>query len=166
MITLAIAGTILGFAIPSFRSTITHNRLSTYANELVTTLNLARSEAIKRGIQVSVARTSSSVSTWEAGWRVFVDINGDGSLDTADSLLQTHEALAAGYTLRTGTNFGCWVAFTAKGLSRGSGASCGGGLSNDTFRLCDSSADTTVSRSITVNPTGRAKTAKTTDDCP
>jgi type IV fimbrial biogenesis protein FimT len=49
MITIAIAGILVGVAIPSFTSIITSNRLTAYANELVTALNLARNEAVKRG---------------------------------------------------------------------------------------------------------------------
>ena len=50
MITLAIAGILVAVGIPSFNSTISSNRLTSYANELVTALNLARSEAVKRGM--------------------------------------------------------------------------------------------------------------------
>jgi prepilin-type N-terminal cleavage/methylation domain-containing protein len=46
MVTIAIAAILVGTAIPSFTSTITNNRLTTSANELVTALNLARSEAV------------------------------------------------------------------------------------------------------------------------
>ena len=47
MITLAIAGILVAVGIPSFNSTISDSRLTSYANEFVTALNLARSEAIK-----------------------------------------------------------------------------------------------------------------------
>jgi type IV fimbrial biogenesis protein FimT len=80
MITVSIAGILLAIAVPSFTSTIKSNRLTANANQLVTALNLARSEAIKRGKQVTVRSTSISTS-WEGGWDVFVDINGNGAFN-------------------------------------------------------------------------------------
>ena len=70
MVTITIAGVLLSIAIPNFTSVISSNRLTTYANELVTALNFARSEAIKRGQYVVVSKTGTN---WEDGWNVFVD---------------------------------------------------------------------------------------------
>lgn len=74
MITLVIAAIVLTFAIPSFQTVFQNNRLATQANELVTAMNLARSEAIKTGQPVSVCASSNGtacVGTWVQGWRVF-----------------------------------------------------------------------------------------------
>ena len=46
----------MGIAIPNFTSIIRNSKLTTIANELVTSLNLARSEAVKRGVQVVVKK--------------------------------------------------------------------------------------------------------------
>jgi len=165
MITLAIAGILLAVGIPSFNSIITSNRLTTYANELVTALNLARSEAIRRGVQVTMS-TGNTGGNWGSGWTIFTDSNGNGVLDGADVLLRTYPALTNGYTLLSGNNYNCWVAYNSVGLSRGSGATCNGGLSNDTFRLCDPSQTITSSRAITVNATGRARTLQGATQCP
>ncbi|PKM34904.1 MAG: general secretion pathway protein GspH, partial [Gammaproteobacteria bacterium HGW-Gammaproteobacteria-10] len=45
MMTIAIGAIILTLGIPSFMETIRSNRLTTRTNELLTSLNLARSEA-------------------------------------------------------------------------------------------------------------------------
>ncbi|MEY3758747.1 MAG: hypothetical protein RIR39_238, partial [Pseudomonadota bacterium] len=110
MVTISIAGILLGVAIPSFTSIISSNRLTTYANELVTALNLARSEAVKRGVQVIVMRKGVTGSEWKSGWDVFVDNDasnvfnddGDATLCEAgeDCLLRTYDPLPDGYTLR------------------------------------------------------------------
>lgn len=49
MITIAVAAILLSIAIPSFRNLIIQNQLTTVTNEWVGAVNLARSEAIKRG---------------------------------------------------------------------------------------------------------------------
>ena len=164
MIIIAIAGILVSVAIPSFNSIISSNRLTTYANELVTALNLARSEAVKRGVQVTISNGTAS-SDWGSGWTIFTDINGNGVLDGADLLLRTYPALTAGYTLMTGANYTCWVAYDGMGLSRGSGVACNGGLPNDTFRLCYGT-DNTLSRAITINTVGRAVVSTGTRSCP
>ena len=76
VMTIAIASILMSIAIPSFNSTLTRSRLTSYANDLVGALNLARSEAIRRGIQVTVSH-NGALTHWESGWKVFVDINGD-----------------------------------------------------------------------------------------
>ena len=102
MVTIAIAAILIGIAIPSFTSTIASNRLTTSANELVTALNLARSEAVKRGQQVVVSKTGTN---WENGWQVFVDIDRstpakENVFDAGtDIQLRVYSALPSSYTL-------------------------------------------------------------------
>ncbi len=54
MITLAVVAILATIAVPGFWNLIQNNRVTTQTNELVSALNLARSEAIKRGIEVRV----------------------------------------------------------------------------------------------------------------
>jgi type IV fimbrial biogenesis protein FimT len=76
IITVTIVGILSAIAIPSFSNIISNNRLTAYSNEFVGALNLARSEAIKRGTQVTVERLggASETKNWHWGWQVFVDI--------------------------------------------------------------------------------------------
>ncbi|GAB4256784.1 MAG: type IVa pilus pseudopilin TppE [Methylomicrobium sp.] len=176
MVTIAIAAIVVGMAIPSFTGTIRSNQLATNANELITALNFARSEAIKRGVQVTVRRLGNDKQVWENGWEVFTDLNGNGTFNDngdddlceadEDCLLRVFDALPLGYTLRTGANYSCWLAFVTNGEVKGSGTSCNGGLGNDTFRLCDDSQTQTNSRSIAIMVTGRARVSTGTASCP
>jgi len=159
IITISIAGILVSIAIPSFSSIIRSTRLTTYANELVTSLNLARSEAVKRGVQVSVKKKGSTNQNWDSGWDIFTDLDGDGTLDAADTLLKTYPALTNGFTLRTGTvGYQDFAAYLPSGLSLNS--------SGDTFRLCASSGDIVNSRAIEINALGRPKTSDVTTACP
>ncbi|NOS87696.1 MAG: prepilin-type N-terminal cleavage/methylation domain-containing protein [Methylococcaceae bacterium] len=158
MMTIAVASIVLGIGIPSFVSLIDNNRLTAYANDMVGALNLARSESIRRSMQVTVRRKGVSNSNWDAGWEVFTDVDVDGVLDAGtDVLLREYPALSNGVTLRSGDNFACWLAYNSVGLSRGSGSDCNGGLANDSFRLCDSSAQASTSLKIIVSATGRVR---------
>lgn len=78
MITLSIAAIVLALGVPSFQEMMRNNRAATHMNEFTSALNLARSEAIKRGQRValcpSINQTScTGASDWEDGWIVFVD---------------------------------------------------------------------------------------------
>ncbi|WP_027148791.1 GspH/FimT family pseudopilin [Methylobacter tundripaludum] len=159
IITISIAAILAGVAIPSFTSIINSTRLTTYANELVASLSLARSEAVKRGVQISVRRKGSTNQNWDSGWDIFTDLDGDGVFDTADTLLKTYPALTSGFTLRTGTaGYQDFAAYLPSGLSLSS--------SGDTFRLCTGSADTASSRAIAINALGRPRTTEGTTACP
>lgn len=110
MVTIAVAVVILTLAVPGFRSIIQNNRAATQANDLVTALGLARSEAIKRSLTVSLCPSSDQATctggtAWEGGWIVFLDRNGNGSRnpdvdpDLDDVLLRVHADLDGGSTL-------------------------------------------------------------------
>lgn len=73
MVTIAILAVLLGVGVPSFLSMIESSRLSAASNDLLTGLQFARSEAIKRGILVVLCSTNDqdSCSTnpkWSSGW--------------------------------------------------------------------------------------------------
>jgi type IV fimbrial biogenesis protein FimT len=65
MITLAVAAVLLTVAVPSFQAVFQNNRLVSQVNELVTAINLARNEAIKRGVNVTLrAETGGFQNGW------------------------------------------------------------------------------------------------------
>ena len=154
MVTVAIAGIVMGLGIPTFSQLITNSRLTTSINELVTSLNLARSEAIKRGQPVTLRKAGAQ---WEAGWTIFTDFNGNGTQDDTDELLRNYQALPNNYTLRgTTPNYTNRITYQATGLSR-----------NGSFVLCDNSDGNNIPEANTakltiINTVGR--TRKGTDN--
>jgi type IV fimbrial biogenesis protein FimT len=77
---LAIAGVILGAAVPAFSAFLLDARLKADVNAWVLAVQVARSEAFKRARAVMICRT---VDTWScapatgprAGWMVFVNLD-------------------------------------------------------------------------------------------
>lgn len=156
LITVSIAGILLGIAIPSFTSSITSNRLTTNANEFVSALNLARSEAIKREQPVVLKRKGEASGQWNAGWQVFVDIDRtttakENTLDAGtDILLRDYTGLPGQYSLLASTNFVDYIRYEPSGLINASG----------NFVLCSSAATTVapnIARLIVINAVGRAR---------
>jgi len=172
MVTLAVAAILAMIAAPSFIELIRSNRLTTQANELVGSLQYARTEAAKQGVQVTISSQSNVNSQWEQGWLVFTDWNGDGDLDAGgdgvlceqgeDCLIRTQSELGFSHTLRARDgNYTQWFAYLPDGTSISSG-----GAGSDSFQLCSPDGDSTKSRSIAVNNTGRPHTSKGTASCP
>jgi type IV fimbrial biogenesis protein FimT len=160
MITVCISGIIASVAIPSFMKVIMNNRATSIANDLVSALAYSRSEAIKRGLQVTIKHKGNAARVWDQGWDIFTDNNGDGILNMSDELLQAHEIFHEAYTLRTGATFAYWVAYLPTGYSDGAR------LGHDSFRLCDRSRDVSISHAIIINKTGRARVQMGTTICP
>jgi type IV fimbrial biogenesis protein FimT len=136
MVTVAIAGMLATLAAPVFDSMIRANRTKTVANELLASLNRARSEAIRRGQPVSICRSSdgSSCATsgtgWDSGWIVFVNEDNDKPAvrDSSELILQVRQNLPAGITVRPNNNLANFLTYSRTALAnqRGSFAICSG----------------------------------------
>ena len=158
LITIAIAVILLGLGVPNFIDFIRNNRLVSQANDFVTALNYARSEAIKRNIRVTVCSSATGTTcagstSWEQGWIVFADNNGDGVVDVGETVLHVRQSLENGNTLRAAIRQR--VTYQTTGFS---------GFA-DTFRLCDARG-TASARSIAVSMQGRVSTATGAASCP
>jgi type IV fimbrial biogenesis protein FimT len=132
--------------------------LATQANDFMTALNLARSEAVKRGRPVTVCRSTDGAScsgsgvNWETGWIVFTDANGDGVVDAGDGILRVFDALPSGYTLRSAGI--SRVTYDAGGFSVGV---------TEVWTLCDPDGEFRRARGVILIGTGRARAAEDID---
>ena len=168
MVTVAIAAILVTMAVPTFRDTIRNNRLVTTNNMLLASLNLARSEAVKRNMPVTVRKVDNNSFTnlgaganWENGWDVFTDVNSNSNFDAGtDVLIKTYQSVPVNFTLRgdAAPGFANSITYQANGIS-GAGS----------FVLCDNFDFDNVpqiytSRMIIVSPTGRAMTAGDADN--
>lgn len=86
LIVIAIIGILAALAVPSFTTMLRGNRLASASSALQVSLNLARSEAVKRGsdARVTVA-ANGSAGAWTNGWTVFVDKTADAHLGVGPS---------------------------------------------------------------------------------
>lgn len=158
MVTLAIAGILIASAAPSFTESIRNTRMVTQVNELHAALSLARSEAVKRNIGVTVCRSSNGTGCtgfWQDGWIIFVDSNADGIVN-GEEIVRVHGALAGGNTLSTDQSRVTYVS---------SGRAATG--SNSTFTLCDQRGATRA-KGLVIGLSGRPSLLTSSDDleCP
>lgn len=120
VITVAILAIIAVIALPSFNVVIVSNRLSAGANELVGSLQLARSEAIRRGSRVVVCPSSTGADcagAWSDGWIVFEDRNRDRGVTAGEPILRSRSALA-NLQILTSPAIGAAVVFRPDGMAR------------------------------------------------
>lgn len=102
MVGITVLGVLLGIGVPSFTEMIRTNRLVEQSNGMVTALNYARSEALKRGLRVSLCPGTKGVcaggTDWNAGIVVFTDDTGtNGTLDNTDEALQEWPPSTSGF---------------------------------------------------------------------
>lgn len=156
LVTLAIGAILLVIAIPGYAFFINASRLTAVTNDLVSALHLARSEAIKRGMRVTVCKTSNATAatpacdtaaSWQQGWLVFADGGTRGVIDSGDALLWTQDSAHPAVSI-TSYNYGQYISYLPSGRSQGSNR-----LPNGTIRICLADAR----RDIIINSTGRPR---------
>ena len=103
---LFIGAVMMSYAAPNFQSLIINNRTISATNMVVSALNTARSEAIKRGLPVTACASTDfatcTASGWHDGWMVFTDAPLPGVIDGPDEVLRTQQAVEVDITLATG----------------------------------------------------------------
>lgn len=147
LITLAVIGVLASVAVPSFFELIQNNRLTADINKIATSLSMARSEAVKRGVNVKIAATDNSDSSneWGKGWSVWLDENNNSVIDASETMLAVVQALNNTMQLDSvGDN--SVLEYRADGALTGAG---------DTFNLCDTARSGETGRQITINANGR-----------
>ncbi|MEN8206690.1 MAG: GspH/FimT family protein [Pseudomonadota bacterium] len=98
LITIIIISILLATGVPAFLDFIKNNRLTAQTNEFVTAIQLARSEAVKRGTNTIVCASingtscSDNKNDWSKGWIVFSDLNQNDDPDTGASAPLCEEA--------------------------------------------------------------------------
>lgn len=156
LVALAVGAILLTIAIPGYAFLVNGSRLAAATNDLVTALHLARSEAIKRGVRVSVCKSSNGTAVtpacdtsanWQQGWLVFVDGGIKGVIDSGDTLLRVQDSLSAAVTITT-SNFSSFVSYLPSGKSQGPNE-----LANGALRVCMAGNR----RDIIINNTGRIR---------
>jgi type IV fimbrial biogenesis protein FimT len=162
IVTLAIIAILAALAIPSFQEMIANNRIAAHTNDFLSALNLARSEAVKRGKRVVMCVSSDGLGCaasgdWAQGWIVFLDTNNNAAVETAsgDVVLRTHGALDGSDTLSGTTDLSRYISFAPNGFTRLTNGAFQSGVL--TFGLCSSYGQRNT---IAINNTGRAAIVK------
>lgn len=165
MITMAVVAIVLTVGVPGFQDMIRENRLRTQAHTFLTALSLTRSEAIKRGVRVTLCKSSDGQNCidndkgYEQGWIVFADpSNPPGAtvptVDPGDIVIRVYGTLSGGLVLTGNSTVKSYVSYAANGRSQ----LLSGGFQAGTLTLCAPPK----ARLIVINSIGRARVAEGT----
>ena len=146
LITISIAAILLSAGLPAFNDFIRDNRLQKAAAGFVGDLAAARAEAARTFLTVrvcpSTAGTSCDGTDWATGRIVYVDGNGNGSVESAEIIRWS--APLDGGVVPTATGFATLIAFRPTGAAAVAGS----------IDLCDSRSGA-YGRRVEVNAAGR-----------
>ena len=165
MIVVAIIAILAALAGPSFQDMLQKNRLAAASSALQVSLNLARSEAAKRGSNALVTvAANGAVGNWVNGWTVFSDGTGNANgavAPIADSAVAGSEVtrlevVAAQANSLVFGQTGTLNYFTYNGQGRLIDVS-GAGVVNRSVWFSDGGSEKYC---IIVNNTGRVRTAR------
>jgi len=171
LITVAVLVVMLVLGVPEYRRMTENNRQVAAINTMVGDLNLARTEAVKRGRAVTLCGSTDGATcntgNWESGWIVFTDADRGADIDVGDVLISRNTSLPAGLTLRT-VEFDDLPGFTAGGvvqyLPNGQLRDIDGdGDADGTFQLCEATQNNELARVTNVTTLGRIAIGKDTD---
>ena len=113
MVTIAIVAILVAIAFPSFESTFRSNRLATATNEMLASISLARSEAVRstRGSGICASEDGSiGDGDWNDGWIVWLDEAGgnaaqfDEGVDTVVRHVESRQSLSVVALNTSGTS--------------------------------------------------------------
>ncbi len=156
MIALGVVAVLVSVGVPGFRSVIMDNRMVAQANMLVTSVNVARSNAVKYQRNATVCAstnhdaavpTCSASTDWSTGWIVWVDKDRDAATD-AEEIVSVYGPLNTSTTLSSTAI----ASFTYD--SRGFGLA-----GADDLTLCDDRSGET-GRRIRINAAGRTNVTR------
>ncbi|MGH8031160.1 MAG: GspH/FimT family pseudopilin [Luteimonas sp.] len=103
MVTIAIVAILVAVAFPSFQGSLRSNRVAAATNELLASISLARTEAIRSTGSAGLCAADATgaacvdVNNWNNGWLVWTNTNADQNYqpgtDTLVRYVQSQEGI-------------------------------------------------------------------------
>jgi type IV fimbrial biogenesis protein FimT len=127
VIVLAASAILLSIAVPSFIGLISSNRVYAASNEMVTMLNVAKSEAVRTDQHLVICKSPDGnqcddSSAWSDGWLLFSDNNDNQAVDDDERIIKVHAATDP--RLNFDFNGGDYITFLPTGRTNRNGSFC------------------------------------------
>ena len=158
MVTLSILAVLAAVSAGNLGDLLKRQQANGEAERLFSALQVARSEAVKRGRVVSICGSGDGVScdgNWATGWLLFVDNDRNGQLGNGEELLRQGSA-GHGFELSYSA-FGStrYLRYSPLGITY---------EQNGTFKLCPEDDDARFARALIVSKTARVRFAPDRDN--
>ncbi|RDS84749.1 prepilin-type N-terminal cleavage/methylation domain-containing protein [Dyella monticola] len=171
MVVVIIMAVILAYAVPGYKSLVTQYRMSDELNQIAADVALARSEAIKEGMDVTICPSAdptaavttttpacSASSEWNTGWIIFTDSANNQTFGAGDVMLRVHNGFSGTDTLVSTVNGGTTPALNAMTFNRMGGTGSFGTDATQTnqgdLTLNDATNDTSMIRCLVLLESG------------
>jgi type IV fimbrial biogenesis protein FimT len=163
LVVLAVLAVLTGMAAPAMTGLRQQHRLQAQAEDLLGSLMLARSQALRQQQRVTVCARAldercASPGVWSQGWLVFVDGNANAQLDAQETVLQKHDALPQGWQLEGNSWVSRYVSYGPDGRSQ----MITGGFQSGTLTLCSPAAS--QAWQLVLNALGKPRLVKVAAD--
>ena len=108
MVSLAIVGILAAVGMPSFVGMIKKFRINAIRDDLQASIQLAQTDAIRRGLPIILERTTNcgltptNADDWSCGWQSVVDSNNNNIADTDErkpGFMRQGSTVPSGYTV-------------------------------------------------------------------
>jgi type IV fimbrial biogenesis protein FimT len=168
LVVLALSAVLLGMAIPGFAAFTSNSRLVNTTNSMLSSLHLARSEAIKRRARAVLCPSSTGTDCaaeggWHQGWLLFHDANNNAARDDGETVVLAQAGMPEGFRLTGNTQVSKYISYTPTGAAQ----LVSGAFQAGTLTVCNESGSPIAARRIIISSTGRPRVVKTTlDACP
>jgi len=181
MVTLLVMGIVLGFGVPNFMEFQRNNAMTAVANDLISGIYIARTEAVKRQVPVTLCASANATTLAPTcgvgpttGYIVFVDAanpavpagtDANAVVDVGELVLLQHAAPGGTVAISSDS---IYLTYAPNGfvLPQAVGQPQ---LSLTSLLVCDDrgnrdSGGTSVARVVNVAPTGRAQIMRSMAD--
>ena len=163
LVVMTLGVILLSMAAPSMIGMVNSQRSIALSSELFASMNLARSEAIKRNARAVLCKSADGLSCarsggWEQGWIVFHDADNDAALDEGEQVIERHGPVADGLTLTGNSPVSNYVSYSASGSAK----LTTGAFQVGTFTLCLDPVSSSDVRQMILSNTGRVRLKKGT----
>jgi type IV fimbrial biogenesis protein FimT len=126
LVVISVASILMGLGVSSYRYVTNSSRVSGEINSLLGDMQVARSEAIKRGQPVTICPSGGGTTcvpagSWNGGWIVFTNWAGDGTVNAGapnyDQILRSQPAWTSTDAITTNNAGVGFVSFNRNGLA-------------------------------------------------
>jgi type IV fimbrial biogenesis protein FimT len=165
LVVMALLGLMVSLAAPAMSALRQQHQLQAQAEGLLDSLVLARSEALRRQMRVTLCARASDTAchpsgAWQQGWLVFADANDNGQLDAGDTLIEMHPAVPEAMQLTVTNTVKAYFSYGPEGRS----ATLNGAFMAATWRFCKPGLDS--GWQVVSNALGRPRLEKVSaPDC-
>ena len=154
MVTVALAGILVGAVTPSMTSFYKRNKVSSIVNNHSAALQLARHTAVSENVFVVVCPTLDWLecdADWQNNKMVFIDKNADGELNADEEIIGSAD-LERDYLIRSSRDSLRFAPFNTAGNN------------NATITICPDEESAAFGRALVISNVGRIRIEKEAEE--